>query len=497
MTSLFVVLVLAATTFLVARPAVAGLFEPGQYTRLAVTYLLVAAAAFLATSVWIYFALLLAILILAVLLRPGVQPHHLVTAWAMLLVAVPAAPVMLPGFAGINNLFELTHPTVLTLALLVPAALMLAARPGTRGFGRMPSDWFVLGYLLLQVVLLVGATSVTGMLRTGWVLLLEIWLPYWVLSRAFESMPQVVRFVVAFLLAGCVAAAAGMIEVVRTWPLYDAVEARWGLHWGLSGFLLREGLFRARASTGHSLVMGFTMIVMIGMLMVAFRHVRHRLPARLAMLVLLGGLVASLARGAWVGAAAMLLLALATSPRAGTLTLGALAGGAVLALMLMFVPAAREALDFLPFIGTVETGGILYRQALFDVAFALFIQSPLLGVPNYLAHMEVMRQGEGIIDLVNVYVAVGLASGVVGLALYVGGFAVVLIALLRLWRDKRQTDDLRRAAALLVATLGGMMVMLATTSLVSIIGLLTYVVLALGVSCVRLAAPTPPRGAGP
>lgn len=491
MTSLFVVLVLAAATFLLARPAVGALFEPGQYNRLFASYLLVACAAFLSTSVWMYFAALAAILTMTVLLRPGVQPHHLATAWGVLMAAVPAASVMLPGFGGINNLFELSHPVVLTLLLLVPAWLKLTARPGTLGFGRMPSDWCVLGYLLLQVALQVGASNLTGLLRTAWVLMLEIWLPYWVLSRTFESMEQLVRFAVAVVLSGCVAAAVGMVEVMRTWPLYDAVERHWGLNWGLSGFLMREGMFRARASLGHSLAMGFTMIVMVGLLMVTFRHMLSKPIARLAMLVLLGGLVATLARGAWVGAAATLVLALIVSQRAGELAGGALAGGLALTLVVVTVPAAREILDFLPFVGTVDTGSVTYRQALFDVALGLFVQSPWLGVPNYLAYMEVMRQGDGIIDLVNVYVSVGLASGLVGLTLYVGGFATVAVGLLRIWRDERQSEDLRRAAALLVATLGGMMVMLGTTSLVSIIGLQTYVVLALGVTCIRLARSTP------
>lgn len=502
MTSLFVVLVLAAATFLLARPAVGDVFERGQYNRLFAVYLLVVTSAFLATSVWMYFAVLAAILLMTVLLRPAAQPHHLATAWGVLMVAVPAVPVMLPGFAGINNLFELNHPVMLTLLLLVPAALKLAARPGTLGFGRMPSDWFVLGYLLLQVGLMVGATTATGVMRLAWTLMLDIWLPYWVLSRAFESMDQLVRFATVLVLCGCIAAGVAMVEVVRSWPIYDAVEQRWGLNWGMTSFLLREGMLRARASTGHSLALGFTLIAMTGLALAVVGHSKVRLLGRLAVLVILGGLVASLARGAWVGTAVVILLAIAMSPRAGALVIGAIAAGAVVALLVMTVPAAREAVDFLPFIGTVDAGGVTYRQNLFDVAFALFLQSPWLGVPNYLAYMEVMRQGEGIIDLVNVYVAVGLASGLVGLVLYAGGFLLVMAGLLKVWRDANQPEGLRRWAALIVATLAGMMVMLATTSLVSIIGLLTYVVMAMGVTCLRLSrgetgvsAPLPARGA--
>jgi O-antigen ligase len=58
-------------------------------------------------------------------------------------------------------------------------------------------------------------------------------------------------------------------------------------------------------------------------------------------------------------------------------------------------------------------------------------QSPWWGVPNYLAQMQNLRQGEGIIDLVNTYLVVALNSGVAGLVLVFTPYVVTL------WRAAR------------------------------------------------------------
>ncbi|MFL6680158.1 MAG: hypothetical protein ACJ8IK_17620, partial [Burkholderiaceae bacterium] len=69
---------------------------------------------------------------------------------------------------------------------------------------------------------------------------------------------------------------------------------------------------------------------------------------------------------------------------------------------------------------------VVYRQELLKTSVALIQQSPWFGVPNYLDQMSNLKQGDGIVDLVNTYLIVTLNVGVVGLALFIVPFLVVL-----------------------------------------------------------------------
>ncbi len=70
---------------------------------------------------------------------------------------------------------------------------------------------------------------------------------------------------------------------------------------------------------------------------------------------------------------------------------------------------------------------VIYRQELLKMSVALIQQSPWWGVPNYLQQMESLRQGDGIVDLVNTYLVVTLNVGVVGLVLFLIPYLVTLV----------------------------------------------------------------------
>ena len=95
-------------------------------------------------------------------------------------------------------------------------------------------------------------------------------------------------------------------------------------------------------------------------------------------------------------------------------------------------------------------------------------QNPWFGTFNALSNplMEQLRQGEGIIDLVNTYIAVALTYGVVGLALFVGAFGSAAFGVWRVHRrlgpkDDAESEHLARA---LLAVLAAIMITIVTVS---------------------------------
>jgi O-antigen ligase len=97
----------------------------------------------------------------------------------------------------------------------------------------------------------------------------------------------------------------------------------------------------------------------------------------------------------------------------------ALIAGAVL-----LSPVGDRVIDNLPFVGTVDQDNVSYRQRLAERSWELIQQNPFFGSPFGLLHLEELRQGQGIIDLVNTYATVAMYYGLIGLSLFLGFFVI-------------------------------------------------------------------------
>ncbi len=487
--ALSVVLAAALVLFWLAAAAFPAAARAGEIRRLRWVVLLISVVAFLAPSIWVY-SLAMPVIVLAFLFpTPASERAEWAAAlWAALLLAVPNVGAYIPGVGGIGNFFEMQHARTLTFALLVPALFMVppnARRPAPLA---VVTDWFVFAYLLVQVVVLAPYATRTDLIRQAFVLCIDTVLPYWAFSRVFVS-PQGLRqamrgFVLTAMLIGMVA----VFESLKRWPLYDAVPEAWGLSWDLSIFLERAGLLRAKASAGHSLVLGFMLVVGLG-LWGAVRTGVPRLLTWLGHLAFAAGLAASLARGSWVGAVILICLLAVLNQGAPKrlLVIGGVAG--VLVGVATQVPALQFVVDMLPFVGSVDSENVLYRQRLLEISLDLIASSPWLGVPGYMDYMEELRQGQGIIDIVNSYVAIALNTGVVGLTCFLGMFVTTMVPLFRLRRTSEVAPDGVHVANHLIATMLAAMVVIVTTSSIVVIPQVLCMLLGMGVACARLYAP--------
>ena len=177
---------------------------------------------------------------------------------------------------------------------------------------------------------------------------------------------------------------------------------------------------RAQASSGHSLSLGFMLAIAFGFSLYLFSQ-SATLRTRLAIgLVFWLGLVSAYSRGPWIGAVLIALAYSALKPRAITRLFKA---GFVLAIVLgalSLSPMGEELLNSLPFASGRPDANFVYRQRLLDRSLELIQEHPLFGDQLAIQKMEDLRQGQGIIDIVNTYVGVALFSGWVGLALFLG-----------------------------------------------------------------------------
>ncbi|MGF0238606.1 O-antigen ligase family protein [Rhodococcus sp. IEGM1300] len=483
--ALVVILVLAGIVFTLARGAAADLISYNDYTRRRNLWFVLTLAAFISQSFWVYAGIAAIVLILA-----GKRERNPVALFFLLLFLIPPAPAEIPGFGLINYFATLNHVRLLGLCVLLPAFLRLRKQAGTLKFTSTWPDKLLLAYLVLTSLICLRETTPTDTLRQMLYLFIDVFLPYYVASRALKNLSDFKDALFGFVLAAMVLAIIGLVEFVRHWLLYSALINALGLHWEMTSYLNRGGSLRASATTGQAIALGLVISVSIGFYLFLQEAVRSKWQRRLGALLLAGGLFAPLSRGPWIGTATLLIVFIATGRKAvKRLIMLALAG--VLALpVLAIVPGGQKVLDLLPFIGTVEVENITYRQRLFDTALLVIQRNPLLGSFDYrhAPEMQAMIQGEGIIDIVNTYIGIALSFGLIGLALFVAFFVTVLLGIRKTMHTYPNKDDeARRLGRALFATLAGILVTIVTVSSITVIPIVYWSVAGLGVAYMQLA----------
>ncbi len=358
---------------------------------------------------------------------------------------------------------------------------------------------------------------------------IDLFLPYYAASRSVRSMKSFKDIVATLAVVSVVLAVIGAFESTRSWLVYSSLDRALGVNWKFSNYLFRgnTGQLRAQASLGHSIVFGYTMV--IGLALFAFlrpamsapRFILHsndsgrgkasfggrfgtslvgvfiavplallsfirpssyvpgrpalaakptKFPSiawRIGAAVILGGIVVSLSRGPWVGGGAALLVLACTGPEVGSRLLRLAIGLATVILFLTTTDIGARIIDLLPFVGTVDAYNVTYRQRLFEVSMAVVWQRPWVGAIDFMSNpmLEQMRQGEGIIDIVNSYLYIAMRNGLLGLALFVGIFASAIAGLIQcLNRIKDKDSEEHLLGRVLLAAMVGAMVTITTVA---------------------------------
>ena len=483
--ALIVILVLATIVFAFARRPAADLIPANDFTRRRNLWLALTLVAFVSHSFWVYAGV--AAIVLSIARRRERNPLAL---FFFLLFLIPPVPVQIPGFGLINYFFALDHIRLLALCVLLPTFFALRKRADSLPFGRIWADRLLLVYLILSALLYLRETTLTDTLRQTLYLFIDVFLPYYVASRLLKEVGEFKDALLGFVLAAMVLALIGIFEFARHWLLYSALIDALNLHWGISSYLGRGGSLRAIATTGQAIALGYVISVAIGFYLFLQGSVRNRLQRRLGALLLAAGLFVPLSRGPWVGAAAIIVVFIATG-RSAAKRLMLLALAAVLALpLLAVIPGGQKVLDLLPFIGSVEKHNITYRERLIENALIVIQRNPWLGSVDYRStpEMQSMIQGQGIIDIVNTYIAVALEVGLIGLALLGGLSATVLLGTPKPMREFPNTyADQRRLGRALLATLAGILLTIFTVSSITVIPVVYWSVAGMGVAYMQMA----------
>jgi O-antigen ligase len=481
--ALIVILILSTTVFALARRPACAIAGTGNFMRRRNLWFALTLAAFLAHNFWIY--TFIAILLLTYANRREANPPAL---FFFILFALPIATAPIPGMGLINYLFDLSHARILSLFILLPAFFILIRQSNSLSFGRMGPDIVLAAYILLVIILSLRQNNITDTLRQVFCLFIDVVLPYYVISRSLKDLQAFRDALLSFVVAVMVVALLAVFEAFRHWLLYHSLLAALGLNQA-SAYLERSGSLRALVTAGNSIALGYLMVVGMGFYLFLQRYIRKKFIRQLGMALLAAGLIAPLSRGPWVGAVVLLAVFTVTGRNAVPRLVG-LAAAATLALSLIAVlPGGERVTNLIPFIGSTEQGNIDYRQNLIDNSIIVIARNPWFGSINYLdaPEMESLRQGQGIIDIVNTYIQVALETGFIGLGLFVSFFALTLLGIYRAMRSipDRNSEE-RLLGRALLATLLAILLMIFTVSSITIIPIVYWSVAGLGVAYAQM-----------
>jgi O-antigen ligase len=471
---LIVVLGISAIGFLFLKPIALQFTAEADFNRRRNLWFILTCVGFISPNIWLY------LLVAAPLMwRAGRKDSNPIALYLVLLHVIPPVAVSIP-FPGINTLFEISNYRLLSLCVLIPTIWRLrkdTAARDVRGLEGM--DVLLLAFGALQILVFIRPDtptafllhdSATNLLRRVFLFSIDIYALYYAVSRSCSSKAKIVDAMAAFCVVCCVMALEAVFETVKHWLLFQGLALQFspgdvGMR---LAYLLRDGVLRAQASAGHPLALGYLLAVAFGFWLYLRPQMESRL-RRAAIAIILGaGLVAAYSRGPWIGAITIYLVRIALDPRAFGRLARATAGVIVVSGVIALTPIGHRIATVLPFLGgSVDVGDLDYRQRLAGISWNLVMNHPFFGDQDFISKMQEMRQGQGIIDIVNTYAGTALEYGLVGLGLFVGFMLLAMIKGYRFMRDIRDRDgDLARLGSCMLACIMGTMLMIYNSSFV-------------------------------
>jgi hypothetical protein len=493
MKELIVILAIAGLTFRLAKPIALRFSADADFLRRRNVWFALTIIAFLSPNFWIF-----ALFAVPIYIWMGRKDSNPIAAYLLLMHVVPPVSANLPAI-GASQLFSLDNYRLLAFCVLIPTAL----RARRSLYRDRTSRSRMTDLLLLAFVVVHSATfvppdlpnhvilhdSLTNLLRRVFLDFVDIFVLYYAVSRSCNDQRKMIDAEAALCLSGGTMAVIATFEHLKGWLLYTQLAAHWDptdAYYQLAWLLRGDSWLRAQASSGHALSLGVILAIAFGF----WLYLQSRattLRARVTFgIVFWLGMVATYSRGPWIGAVLIYFAYSALKPRAISRLFKA---GFLMAIVLGLAtlsPTGERMMTSLHVTGGQPDADFLYRQRLLDRSLELVQAHPLFGDPLAVQEMEALRQGQGIIDIVNTYVGVLLFHGWVGLALFLGFILSGLWGAFKTAKAAISTDvDWALLGFNISACIIGILFMIADCSLIFAVEKMLYILVALAAAYAR------------
>lgn len=399
-------------------------------------------------------------------------------------------------FPGLNYLINIDFAKLAAVVLLGPA---FVAAVNTRTTPLLRTiDRLLLIYVLMTGVMTIRDLPFTSMMRATLDQFILVFMPYIAISRTLKTQEDVENALKALFAGVVILAFIALISSLRSWNYYaniaDSINFKVYTDY-------RNGLLRINSTLVPTLL---AFLMSVGVAAALWLRANKAQPQYFiyGLLALFGfAAFATGSRGGWLAGLLVVFLYYwlpRLNPFMRSLLIGSLIVAAVAGLA-----AIGQGADII----NDKYGTFNYRADLLRTSFQQIADRPLFGSSDFIDSQRFahLRQGEGIIDLVNGYLQITLYYGLFGLALYLGANALALQRALSILNELTSRRDgsennapPRRTVSLLIAMHVGLLAMLTTVSAVSYVWNYGFLILGLMAAQIQIRAASPaPADASP
>lgn len=394
-----------------------------------------------------------------------------------ILFATPLVGRDLPTF-GIIESFTVWKVFFTAVVMLV-VPLYMKGRSKVSQLGRRVLLMVILS-LVVSALLELRETTVTDAIRRtlNAVFLTAPLFVALIVAPTLENLIRIRRAMV--LLAFCISFLA-VFETLFGWYLFSEVLQRIG--GAPIGYLFRDGLLRSKVFYDQSLVLGTILATFFVFFIPDFRQKRPPIKRFAFGTAVLAGLLSTLSRGPIVSAVAGLLAFRYSKKRELRLLILLGTFGFVFVQYVDGSISLSNLSSYIPFLGDSDVENASYRDRLRIVGWQLASENLLFGLPNYTEHpmMLPLIQGQGIVDMVNVYLAFVLERGLIGAGLHFLPFILSLMALLKAMTQVGNKPDLLMEGRALFGASVSFLILIGTLSWIGHIPAVYYLLIGLNV----------------
>jgi hypothetical protein len=495
---LLIVLALSIPLFALAKSTALLFMAEADFRLRRNIWLTLTIVAFLSPNFWLFAAIAAPLMYWG-----GKKDTNPVAFYLLLMNVIPPISVPIPPLV-FNDLFSLDIFRLLCFCVLIPVALRIRKSKDAQQIrGLKVTDLALLGFGALTVLLYVPPdlasyvnthNSLTNDIRSAFLFMVDIYTLYYVASRTCTDRKKLLEALAAFCLACSLLAIIAVFESAKDWLLYTEINSRWGGNSVLDEYYVRGSFLRAQASTGEPLSLGFLLAVAFGFWLYLQSHVKSARTKAAVTILLCAALLSTFSRGPWLATVATYFAYAALDPRGLPRLFKAAAVSLLIGSALLASPIGDKVSGMIPFMGgTVDTDTLTYRERLLDRSWELIKARPILGDQLALSKMQDLRQGQGIIDVVNAYIDVTLFYGFTGLGVFLTFVLTPLAKAYRKNRRIRKTDpDSAFLGASLAAAILATLVLLADSSLGTAPEHVFYILMGLAGAYAAVASPRKP-----
>lgn len=448
-------------SFFVARIAFADMVGRARFANWAVLYFSITICVFAVSNFWICLFLIFCVTVVF-----GSRETNIPALFALLILSVPAKGTWIGGFGIVNNLLFVTPVDIIQAGILT---LMVFRTPdrNDRNHGGKMADAFLMIYALVVMVLSFRDTTITNGLRICVVFALSTFPAYLIFSRMRWTAENMRVTTIALLIPMITLSSVAVFEVITNWHFYATAVSSWGVVDSLIS-IKRGGFLRAYGTVMGPIAFGSIIMVGFALAPAVLKEMKNKPLGQLGFLALSGGILAAFSRAPWIGTGFVFILHAFTDKKVVSSLSRLLLVGVAFIAVLAVTPFGSAVLDSIPGMGDDgQDETISYRQELLRTGIQVVRDNPVFGSTSFLERddLEQLRQGQGIIDLVNTYLDIAMRYGLVGLFLFIG---VKFIALVNIWRSIGRARIAAPALApycqAYFAALGSLMFVLFTTT---------------------------------